>query len=244
MRFPIIATLLLLASFEGCVRYEYEHEIWLAVDGSGTVHVTGRPVLWAAFKGVGQIADPDQTISREQVRQLFERSGLEVRRVTRVRRAGKSYLFISADFKDVNALNGTPAFPDLRIRLQREGTNLVLSGRWEPRDKPPSVGEDARQGLMAIRFHLPSRIHSHKNAFGGVQRGNIVGWRQDVEKGLAGTPLEFGAVMDQRSILHATVLLFVKAIVIALSLVGIGLYLAYRKGRRELDRQTPRFTRG
>jgi hypothetical protein len=244
MRFPLIATLLLLASFEGCVRYEYEHEFWVEVDGSGTVHVTGRPALWAAFKGVGQIADPDQTISRDELRRLFERSGMEVRRITRTRRSGKSYLFISADFEDINALSGTPAFPDLEVHLARSGKELELSGKWAPHRPPPGVGPDARGGLMAVRFHLPSRVHSHKNAFGGVQRGNIVGWRQDVESGLAGKPLEFGATMDQRSILHATLLVFAKSIVIALGLVGLGLYLAYRKGKRDLERHTPRFTRG
>ena len=39
---------LLLLTLRGCVAYEYEHEFWLDVDGSGTVYVTGRPSLWTA----------------------------------------------------------------------------------------------------------------------------------------------------------------------------------------------------
>ena len=54
---------------------------------------------------------------------------------------------------------------------------------------------------MAVRFHLPSKVYEHKNAVEGVERGNIVGWRQDVAQGLAGRPLELGAVIGPRSIL-------------------------------------------
>ena len=42
-------TLVAAAMLRGCVAYEYEHEFWIRVDGSGTVNVTGRPELWTAF---------------------------------------------------------------------------------------------------------------------------------------------------------------------------------------------------
>jgi hypothetical protein len=35
--------LLLALSLRGCVAYEFEHEFWIRVDGSGTVNVTARP---------------------------------------------------------------------------------------------------------------------------------------------------------------------------------------------------------
>ena len=42
---PRLAVALLLATaLRGCLTYEYEHEFWLEVNGSGTVNVTGRPV--------------------------------------------------------------------------------------------------------------------------------------------------------------------------------------------------------
>ena len=56
---------MLAASFRGCLAYEYEHEFWLRIDGSGTVYVTGRPALWAAFKGLGRADDPEGTATRE-----------------------------------------------------------------------------------------------------------------------------------------------------------------------------------
>ncbi len=229
-----LALLLLLAApLRGCLVYEYEHEIWLRVDGSGTVNVPGRPALWTAFKGLGRAEDPEGTATRESARQLFERSGLRVQRVTLTRRSGQPYLFVSADFDDVNRLAGTPAFPDLRLGLVRDGERLRLSGDWA---RPPGTSQpDARhrEGLMAVRFHLPAKVYSHRNAVEGVERGNIVSWRQVVVQALDGRSLELGAVMDRRSILGSTVLLFGAAILTALALLALGLYLTLRRGHRQ-----------
>jgi hypothetical protein len=221
---------LLAASLKGCVAYEYEHEFWVRVDGSGTVNVTGRPSLWRAFKGLGPIAEADSAALRESARALFERSGLTVRRVTLTRRDGHPYLFVSADFSDLNRLGGTPAFPDLKLGLRREGENLVVEGTWQGPAAADRGGEP--EGLMAVRFHLPSKVHSHKNAFAGVERGNITSWRQDVAQGLAGRALDFGVTMDHRSILHSTVALFGMAIAVALAILGSALYLVIRRGRK------------
>jgi hypothetical protein len=227
----LAACLLLAAGLRGCVAYEYEHEFWLRVDGSGTVNVTGRPELWTAFKGP-DAADRRGTATRESVRALFERSGLSVKRVTLTERDGRPYLFVSADFADLNALRGTPAFADFEnLSVGREGERLSLYGIWK---RPASRTEKpAEDGLMAVRFHLPSKVYEHKNAMDGVERGNIVGWRQDVRQALAGRRLEVGALMDPRSILVSTVGLFGIAIVGGLSVLALGLYLAVRKGRRE-----------
>ncbi len=237
-------TLLLLtavftsALLAGCTRYEYEQEFWLRVDGSGSVRVTGRPALWSAFKGVGQPENPERTISIEALRRLFDRSGLRVRRVLRTKRAGHTYFFVSADFKNVNTLGHTAAFPDLSIALLPENGQLSLTGSWS---RPPSedvVVQSDREGLMAVRFHLPSKVHEHRNAFAGVERGNILSWRQDVAQGLDGRPLEFGALLDRRSILLSTVTLFGEAALAAAALVTLLLYLAYRRGRRLLDQDS------
>jgi hypothetical protein len=226
----LAATLFLAAGLHGCLTYEYEHEFWLRVDGSGTVNVTGRPALFLAFKGL--VTPADEAASREAVRQLFERAGLRVRRVTLTHREGRAYLFVSADFADINKLTGSPAFPDLRIALSRAGDNLRLDGGWVRPGPPLEVQE--RDGLMAVRFHLPSKIYEHKSATDGVERGNIVCWRQDVAAALRGERLEFGAVMDSRSILFSTVTLFAGAMALATLILGGGLYLVARHGRKGL----------
>jgi hypothetical protein len=225
--------LLLVAGLRSCVRYEYEHELWLDVDGSGRVNVTGRPDLWAAFKGLPPEADEDALEHR--VRALFEASGLRVRRVDVTHRRGRAYLFVSAAFDDVNRLGGTPAFPDLRLALRPDGERLRLEGEWK---RPPAAGPAAApaaesDGLMAVRLHLPSKIYEHQNAHDGVERGNIVGWRQDVAAALAGRELPFGATLDRRSIFYSTVGLFAAAVALALALLAAMVFVVRRKGQRQ-----------
>ena len=94
------------------------------VDGTGTVHVSGRPALWAAFKGLPLTGDEEGM--KQACRQLFEKSGLRVRRVTVTRRRGLPNLFASVDFEDINRLAGTPAFPDLKLSLTQQGVRLHL----------------------------------------------------------------------------------------------------------------------
>ena len=232
----LAAALLLAAALRGCLTYEYEHEFWLRVDGSGTVNVTGRPALWTAFKGLGRPEDLEATATMESARALFERSGLRVKRVTLTRRRGQSYLFVSADFADVGRLSYTPAFPDLRLALWREGGRLQLEGSWQRPLDAPEIGGRDRDGLMAVRFHLPSKVYSHRNAAEGVERGNILAWRQDTVAALDGGRLDLGAEMDERSILLSTVLLFAGAVMLAVLLLTFALWAVVRRGRRDLER--------
>jgi hypothetical protein len=225
---------LLAAVTSGCLRYEYEHEFWLRVDGSGQVFVTGQPALWNAFKGIGQRSDPDGTVTTEAVAELFTRSGLHVKRATLTHRDGRAYIFVSADFEDVSRLSKSPAFPDLDVRLVRDGDHLRLDGTWQrPAGLAGNVSDAA--GLMAVRFHLPSKVYEHKNAASGVERGNIVAWRQEVAAALRGDALAFGAVMDERSILWSTMGLFGTAIGAAVMLLFGLLYWVSRKGRAKRD---------
>jgi hypothetical protein len=228
---PRLAAIALLAAggLKGCVTYEYEHEVWLRVDGSGTVVVSGRPELWAAFKGV-----PD--VTPESARALFERAGLEVRRTRVTKRQGVPYVYVSADFPDVNRLAESPAFPDLRLALRREGNRLRLEGEWKRPEGDAATGS-APEGRVAVRLHLPSKIYAHDNAAEGVERGNIVTWREDVAAGLAGKPLAFGATIDDRSILLSTVVLFGAAIAIAALLLLTAVLAVRRRGRRQRARE-------
>jgi hypothetical protein len=158
--------------------------------------------------------------------------------VTVTSRGGQRYLFVSADFDDVNRLAASGAFPDLEVALAREGNRLRLRGTWRPPTNAV-VPAPHREGLLAVRFHLPSKVYEHKNAADGVERGNIVSWREAVSAAVEGQPLEVGAVMDDRSILFSTILLFASAIVLALLLLAVAFYAVARKGRRDLESAAP-----
>jgi hypothetical protein len=231
----LAAALLLVTALRGCLTYEYEHEVWLQVDGSGVVNVTGRPALWTAFKSV-PLDEGDPEAMKKAVRTLFEESGLDVRRVTVTKRRGHRYVFVSAAFKDVNRISYTPAFPDLRVGLRREDGRLIMDGSWQRPIEALPGGEKDGDGLMAVRFHLPSKVYSHRHAADGVERGNILGWRQDTAAALEGGRLDFGATMDERSILSSTVMLFAGAVVLAVVLLSVALWAVVRQGRKDLGR--------
>lgn len=233
----LAAALLLVVTFRGCVRYEYEHEIWLKVDGSGSLRVTGRPALWAAFKGL-RLDDQDPAAIKKAARALFERSGLEVTKVVLVRRRGHRYLSVTADFDDVNRISYTPAFPDLRLGIRHDAGRLELDGSWQRPLDAAAGGDDARDGLMAVRLHLPSKVYSHRRAVEGLERGNILTWRQETAAALDGGRIEFGAELDERSILFSTVMLFAGAVVLAVLLLALALWVLVRRGRRDLAQST------
>jgi hypothetical protein len=188
-----------------------------------------------AVKNVGDPRNLDATVNEQSVGALFQIPAVSNLRVRKVTREGRPYITVAADFSDINALPGTKAFPDLQVALRREGEKLLLAGVWR---RPPvegsAQGDDA--GLMAVRFHLPSEIFEHKNAFEGVERGNILSWRQDLHRGLTGSPIDFGATMGSTSVLSATLGLFGLAILAGLSVMGAALYFFVRRGRAEQAR--------
>ena len=222
---------LLAVSLRGCVTYEFEHEFWLKTDGSGSFVVTAPPWVWNAVKNVGQATNLDATVNEETVGALFQNPAFLRPRVKRVTRAGRPYITVAADFLDVNALIGTKAFPDLALALRPEGGRLRLFGVWRrPALSGTAQGDD--NGLMAVRFHLPSEIFSHRNASMGIERGNILSWRQDLSAGIAGSPIDLGAVVGTRSVLSATLGIFGMAVLSGVSLMAVVLYLFARRGRR------------
>jgi hypothetical protein len=226
-----LSILVLAASLRGCVTYEFEHEFWLNTDGSGSFVVTAPPWVWNAVKNVGEARDLDGTVNEQAVAALFDAPAFMNTRVKKVTRQGRPYLTVAADFSDINALVGTRAFPDLVVALRREGARLRLFGVWR---RPPSAGtaQGDDHGLMAVRFHLPSEVFDHRNATGGVERGNILSWRQDLRGGIAGAPIDFGATLGTRSVLSATLGLFGLALVAGLGAIATVLIFFTRRGHK------------
>jgi hypothetical protein len=215
----------------GCVTYEFDQEFWLRVDGSGSTTVTAPPWVWVAFKRIGDPRDPEGTVTPEVARAAFEASGLRVQNARRVTRQGRTYVSVTAGFADLNRLSGGAAFPDLVMNLTREGQRLRFFGVWRrPIPSPSAVGPD--RGVMAVRFHLPSRVYDHRNATDGVERGNILSWKQDLRSGISGAPIDFGATIGDESILGSTLRLFLLAALAAGTLIALLLYVLSRRAAR------------
>ena len=228
-----LGALLLAAGASGCLRYEFDHEFWLRTDGAGSVRVTGRPALWVAFKGLPDADDEVRLLA--DARRAFERSGLEVRRSQVTTWSGRRYLSVTAEFKDVNRLSATPAFPDLTLQLQRVADRLNLEGEWRLPTGSAELASRDRDGLAAIRFHLPSKVYAHRNAADGVERGNILTWRTELPAVGSGRALAFGASLGQRSILVSTLWLFAAAIGTAVATLVTVFALVRRRGRASED---------
>jgi hypothetical protein len=75
-------------------------------------------------------------------------------------------------------------------------------------------------------------VYAHSNALGGVQRGNILAWSQNVAQALAGGQLELGARFGTRSILWSTIALFAGAVLVGLAILATVLALVARAGQR------------
>lgn len=236
----LLSILVLAASLRGCATYEFEHEIWIKTDGSGSFVVTAPPWVWNAIKNVGDARNLEATVNEQTVGAIFVDPAIQKPRVKQVTRGGRPYITVAADFADVNHLVGTRAFPDLVVALRREGQRLRFFGVWR---RPPSSGtaQGDDSGLMAVRFHMPSEIFDHRTATAGVERGNILSWTQGLSAGIAGVPLDFGATLGTTSVLWATLGLFALAVVSALGLIaGLYYFLARRGKDRKGRRKKPR----
>ena len=230
--------LVISAMLSGCVAYEFEHEFWLKTDGSGSFVVTAPPWVWNAVKNVGDARNVETTVNEQTVGALFEDPAIQSPRVRKVTRGGRIFITVDADFTHINNLVGTRAFPDLVVALRAEGQRLRLFGVWR---RPPSSGtaQGDETGLMAVRFHLPSEIFDHRNASGGVERGNILSWTQPMSVALSGVPIDFAATLGATSVLRATLGLFALALVTGLGLIAGLFYFFTRRGRRRGKHKKP-----
>lgn len=228
---PILLVLLIWLA-AGCVRYEYEEEFFLEIDGSGQIYLNGSRELFASLRGVGGSPDP-HFVTAEALRRFYESPDLEVVSVKSSRREGKQYFHLRARFQDLSRLSQLPAFAGHRFLLEREEDQLSFTAEILGGERVAGVRGLSREGLVGFRFHFPSPVRFH-NSPGGVRRGNIVAWEQPLGEHLRGTPLALEARFDQRTVLAATLLLFGSAVLLVLIGIGLGLYFVVRLGRREL----------
>ena len=219
------SVLLLLLAASGCTTYEYEEEVFLEVDGSGEIRMSGSTAAIAALHGLADAG-------AERAKALFVGEGVELLSALETERERRKFVHVQARFSDWEKLCEIPAFRDRGCRLAKgeEGLALELS-LPSPRAAAPESLDP--QALLALRYHFPSTIHYH-NSPGDIERGNILSWKRTLREHFAGRPLDLAVRFDRRTILAATARVMGLALSLVLASIATALWVMVRKGRRQL----------
>jgi hypothetical protein len=210
--------------------YEYEEELYLALDGSATLNVNASVASLVALHGFSLDPRPRARLDRAAVRALFEGPGARVSKVSLSRRDGRRFVHVSIDVDDVRRLAALAPFSWTSYRFDRQGDIMEyrqVVGR--------STGKSVDAGwtgheLVAFRMHLPSEIPYHNSPL-PTQRGNILEWDQPLGDRLKGVPLELQVQLEPESILYTTLLLFGATIVAVAMTFALILWWIARRGR-------------
>jgi hypothetical protein len=204
-------------------KYEYEEEVFLALDGSATVYVNASVPALVALRGFTLPLDPAARLDRLAVRDLYNTPATIVESVTTSRREGRRYVHLRLDVPDIRALGATAPFAWSAYRYLEAGDAFEFGQAMSAAAAVP-VGDVGWAGdeLVAVRVHLPSVITYHNSPSRKVERGNIVVWEQLLTERIKGVPLTIEARMEKESILFRTLALFgAMAVLAALTFVGV-----------------------
>jgi hypothetical protein len=230
----LVAALLLSACGGRLVKkqYEYEEELYLALDGSATLNVNASVPALVALRGVDLNPSPRARFDREQIRRFYEGPGATVTALSSSRRYGRRFVHVSIDVADVRALQRLAPFAWSTYRFGREGDVYEFKQMvGSPAGK--SVGDVGWDGteLVAFRMHLPSRITYHNAPSRRTERGNILEWEQSLADRLRGSPINVDVQVETQSILARTLLLFATTAIAALATLALVIWWIARRGR-------------
>lgn len=212
-------------------KYEYEEEIFLALDGSAQVYINASVPALVALRGVSLPLDPGARLDRTVVRDLYESPVSHVASVTTSRREGRRYVHLRLEVPDVRKLSESPQFAWSTYRYLEGDASFEfgqLMGAAAARDVG-SVGWGGDE-LVAVRVHLPSVITFHNAPSRRTERGNIVVWEQPLADRLKSTPLDVQATMEKDSILFRTLALFgAMGVLVVFTFIGAIWFVRSRK---------------
>ncbi len=247
-----LACLVLAATGTACARgfardYEYEEEIYFALDGSATVVVNSSIPALVAVAGLDLDPHPRARLDRRRIAAAFASPAARVLRVSRPwRRHGRRFVQIRLEVPDIRRLSEAPPFRHARHRVERRGGEIVYRQTVEPPGRPAPVQTGWSGGeLLAVRLHLPSRVHYHNSrrledgAPSDILRGNILVWEQRLSDYLAGRPLDVEVRLGTESILAATLTVFAASSAAALLAMAGLTWWAVRRARRRSSASGP-----
>jgi hypothetical protein len=220
--------------------YEYEEDIYLALDGTATVTVNGSIAAFDALRGASFDVSPGASLDRAAIQRYFATPVARVTRSPRTwRRSGRRFVQVRIDVDDVTRLSEARPFAWSRYRFARAGNSYVYK-QTVGASADKSVGDVGWTGreLVAFRLHLPSKITFHEKS-GMFRRGNILVWEQRLSDRLRGVPLTLEARMETQSILYRTLWLFgATCVAVALTFGAIIWWIAGRGPARAAEAKT------
>jgi len=192
-------------------KYEYEEEVFLALDNTATVYVNASVPALVALRGLDLPVDPNARLDQQVVRAYYETPVSHVASVTTSRRDGRRYVHLRIDVPKITQLREAPPFAWSSynfVGLDYDGEVEYSYTQRFQEAAGQDVGDVGWSGseLVALRVHVPSKITN--SPFGTVERGNIVVLEQPLADRLKGVPLEARIRMEGKSILVNTLTLF------------------------------------
>ncbi len=213
-------------------QYEYEEEIYLSTDGRATIYVNASVPALVALRGFDLDLRPNALLDRSRVRELYTTPVTRVARVSTWRRLGRRFVQVRVAVDDIRRLGEAAPFAWSSYQFEPLGEMMVYRQRLgAPSGKEVGkVGWTGRE-LVAVRLHLPARIHYHNAGAGNLKRGNILVWEQSLRDRQNGAVLDLEARMDRSSILYSTLLLFAASGALALLVMTAIIWWVMRRGR-------------
>jgi hypothetical protein len=212
--------------------YEYEEDVYLALDGSATVYVNASVPALVALRRAPLPLDPKARLDRNDIRAFYQGPVTTVRSVTTSRREGRRYVHVRLDVADVRRLGDAPPFAWSRYGFtEKDGVFVYTQQLSEAAGaEVGDVGWDGNE-RVAVRLHLPSRVPFHNAPSRTIERGNILVWEQPLQARRSGEPLAIEAHMETASILARTLSLFGLMIVLAVAAFALFIWWVMRRGR-------------
>jgi hypothetical protein len=190
-------------------QYEYEEELYLALDGTATLYVNSSVPALVALRGAPLDTSPTARLDRNVVRDFYRSAVTRVTSVSTSRRSNRLFVHVRIDVADVRRLGEAAPFAWSDYQFRPEGNLQLYRQTVGPATGRPvdNVGWTGRE-LIAIRLHLPSKVAYHNTLRENLRRGNILVWEQPLADRLRGVPLVLDARIETESILYRTLWLF------------------------------------
>jgi hypothetical protein len=214
-------------------QYEYEEEMYLALDGSATLNVNASVPALVALRGMDLNPSPRARFDRDRIRRFYEGPGVTVTALSSSRRDGRRFVHVSMEVADVRGTERLAPFAWSSYKFAREGDVYEFKQSVGPSaaKQVSDVGWDGTE-LVAFRMHLPSRITYNNAPSHRTERGNILEWEQTLADRLRGMPIDIDVQLETQSILARTLLLFATTVVAALATLGLVVWWMARRGQR------------